>query len=388
MKNLIIALLIGFTLNLSANWAEVTTPATQDLNKIQIINDLAFCVGNGGIILKSTDFGDTWNSLTSGTVSNLNCIVFVNSTLGFIGTADGKVLKTTNGGNSWSSSTLQTLGGINGIDFLDENTGVAVGDNGNVFHTTNGGANWINLGSQSIYVVNDVAFVNDTLAVAVGAQGSIISSSDAGATWEVRTLNVTNTFSAITKKNNSTAAFVGTGGVYSTFSATSLTATNPTKIDVNGDWLKDIHIINYNGYERTFATGVSSSINLTNPGWKTWDLDSVNNVNGIGFFDDTLGIACGLNGKIYKTLSAGMPVSQQEIEKVQIKLYPNPTSDIVYLPSNLIGLKLVLYTSNGRIVKSEQITNSTIDLSNLNSGLYFIKVLSDTRIYSARVIKQ
>lgn len=385
MKKLIAIFLVFIQLSLFGRWTEVTTPTSENLNGIEIVNGIAYCIGNNGEILKSVDQGDSWTPLNSGTSSNLTCIVFINSNLGFIGTADGMVLKTTNGGSTWSSASLQSVGGINGLDFTNENTGIAVGDNGNVFHTTNGGSTWNNLGSQSIFVLNDVTFINDTMAVAVGANGSIIASLDEGATWFQKNLSVTNTFSSITKTDSATASFVGTGGVYGTFSANSFSASNPTQIDQEGDWLKDIHYESIS--KRIFAVGTASSINLTNPGWKQWDLDSVNNVNSIHFFDDTIGIACGLNGKIYKTLTAGMPVNSAKITQSKLNIFPNPAHEFINLPNQLFGEQVQIYNAQGKLILQQKVSGP-LNISSLSSQIYFLKITSNNHVYSGRLIKK
>lgn len=372
------------------NWKEVPTPTEENLNKIEIINGVAFCGGNNGVLLKSTDEGESWSAISTAATGNINSILFLNSSVGFFATSNGLIFKTTNGGSSWTSSNLQNgLGGINGIDFKNETIGIAVGDNGNIFRTTDAGASWSNLGSISVYVINDVSFINDTLAVAVGPLGSSLYSTDSGENWTFQSANSTETFSAIEKKDDGTASIVGTNGSYTEFSAVNLKLGSITKIDSEGDWLKDVHInlMPWN-YNRVMTVGFSSSIQLDNNGWKTWDLDSANNLNGLHFYNDTIGIACGFNGKIYKTTSGGVPTSRSEIIKEAIALYPNPAENFFTLENIKLNENLTIYNSNGQIIRNELIQSETIDISDLPKGFYYIKASFENHIASGQFIKK
>lgn len=378
---LIVAFLCQFSA--LANWAEVSTPTSEDLNKLEIIGNIAFCVGKNGTLLKSTNYGDTWNLLTSSTSSTITSINFVNSNLGFFTTIDGEVYKTQNGGSSWAGIKLQNPGALNCIDFLDENIGLTAGDNGNIFRTVDGGANWNALGSQSIYIINDIIFVNDTLALSVGAYGSLMSSSDLGITWSQKSTTSTTSFSALEKKNNEVAIFTGTDGVIGEFSAISMSVGEINSIDPENDWLIDLEVLESG---RVFAVGRNSSILRTNNGWKILDLDSINHIQSIKFFNETLGLICGLNGKIYKTETAGAPIASKSILVEKLKFYPNPTTNFIILSGNYENTKLEVFDITGKNVTNINILSNNIDVSHLASGQYFLRISSFTKIYSGKLI--
>lgn len=366
-----------------ANWAEVSTPTSEKLNKLEIIGNIAFCVGENGTLLKSTNFGDTWNLLNSGTSSTITSIKFVTANLGFFTTIDGEIFKTQNGGSSWTGIKLQVLGALNCVDFLDENTGLTAGDNGNIFRTINGGATWDSLGSQSVFVINDILLMNDTLALNVGALGSLMSSSDLGLTWMPVSTASPESFSALEKKTNEVAVFTGTNGVIGEFSAISMSVGEIKSIDSENDWLKDLEVLE-NG--RVFAVGRNSSILRTNNGWKTLDLNSINHIQSIKFFNKTLGLICGLNGKIYKTETAGAPVASKTILVERLKFHPNPANNFITLSGNFESTKLEVFDISGKNLMNINITSNNIDISNLVQGQYFLRISSSTKIYSGKLI--
>ena len=67
--------------------------------------DLVFVVGDSGVILKSTDGGSSWTSLTSRVSTTLYKVAFLSTTVGFVVGKGGVLLKTSNGGSTWSPKT-------------------------------------------------------------------------------------------------------------------------------------------------------------------------------------------------------------------------------------------------------------------------------------------
>lgn len=64
-------------------------------------------------------------------------------------------------------------------------------------------------------------------------------------------------------------------------------------------------------------------------------------------------------------------------------LYPNPCRDFITLPLNIDIATFKIYNSLGVEVHSESITNKTsIDISNLKSGLYYISIIDNDKTIS------
>lgn len=385
----VLSILLTFTfISGFSQWKEVPTPTDESLNKIEIINGIAFCSGNNGVLLKSTNEGETWTEVSTTATGNINTIQFINSTTGFFSTSEGNVFKTTNGGTSWSSSNLHS-GGINGLDFMNTSTGLAVGDNGNIFRTTDGGSNWTNLESQSVFVINDVTFLNDTLAVCAGALGSYLYSTNSGETWTYQSVNTTETFSAIEKLNDSTAVIVGTNGSYCEFTESNLKIGAISKIDTEGDWLRDVKVtVKQNSKVRIMAVGYGSSLSLNTYGWIKADLDSINNLNGIHFYNDSTGLVCGFNGKIYKTSTLGVVSIGNKITREYFHIYPNPANNYINLGEKGIGEKLNIYTLDGKLIRRDRLTSSNYEISTLPPGSYIVQITSENSIYTSRFIKK
>jgi Secretion system C-terminal sorting domain len=76
-----------------------------------------------------------------------------------------------------------------------------------------------------------------------------------------------------------------------------------------------------------------------------------------------------------------------EIEKNVVKVYPNPTKNILNV-STIENIKsLELFDLNGRmIIKNENL--ESINIENLNSGIYLLKINTENGISSQRIIKE
>ncbi len=76
-----------------------------------------------------------------------------------------------------------------------------------------------------------------------------------------------------------------------------------------------------------------------------------------------------------------------------VSIYPNPASDQLFISFAEAGYKneswqYELISTDGRIVQSGNITNNSIDISNVNAGMYFIKGKSETKIFYKRIVKR
>lgn len=80
----------------------------------------------------------------------------------------------------------------------------------------------------------------------------------------------------------------------------------------------------------------------------------------------------GTMGMLFQTVLQVLGV--KEIEKEQIKIYPNPTTDFVHitLSSNSKIEEAEIYDTAGRLVLKAKPDSGKLDLRSLNSGIYMI----------------
>lgn len=120
------------------------------LNHICFIDSLrGWCAGSKGDVYKTTDGGENWLALSTGTRDYLDGIVFVDSLHGWVsafeapvGTGDGKIFATKDGGFNWTQQLQTFETNFWDIHFTTKDSGWAVGSNGMVAVTLNGGNSW------------------------------------------------------------------------------------------------------------------------------------------------------------------------------------------------------------------------------------------------------
>jgi hypothetical protein len=86
---------------------------------------------------------------------------------------------------------------------------------------------------------------------------------------------------------------------------------------------------------------------------------------------------------------AGLDCSTASLEdqnQLDISIYPNPTSDMIYIEGNYTQLKVVIYNVLGKEILNKSITNS-IDISHLDNGVYILQLSDGVKLSTRKIIK-
>lgn len=89
---------------------------------------------------------------------------------------------------------------------------------------------------------------------------------------------------------------------------------------------------------------------------------------------------------IIKDSTLGLTESE---EKNNISIYPNPTSDFLYIKSDIEVKEIQISDLNGRIINNLENQDNKINLASLQTGIYFVKI-SDVngKILTKKIIKR
>ena len=90
----------------------------------------------------------------------------------------------------------------------------------------------------------------------------------------------------------------------------------------------------------------------------------------------------------YEVADGLVGIEQISEHENSITLYPNPAFDLLYLEGAKMNDKVEIYDINGRLLLSTYFQANQIDISNLDAGAYFIKVISGQKAESIGFIKQ
>jgi photosystem II stability/assembly factor-like uncharacterized protein len=179
-------------------------------------------VGDQGMVLHTTDGGETWKKQDSGITEHLQDVLFLNENTGMAIGVFASLILTEDGGAHWMDISdrvkeeekelqffitdeeaaeaeqdaqseedvdfledgmpvLEPL--LNDIFFIDEQTGWIVGEEGSIFHTQNAGKTWMKQKSKSSRDLFAVYFKNKQEGWITGLNGLLLHTRDGGRTW-------------------------------------------------------------------------------------------------------------------------------------------------------------------------------------------------------------
>ena len=161
----------------------VTLPFGGFLNKVPFTDDQAgFILGNTGNFLRTTNGGDDWNLLFSGTANSLSDITFNDSVTGYMTTglygAAPQVLKSTDAGLTWEiiydNGVPKKSDTFTAISFGDNTTGYISCSDGNILKTTDGGYSWNAETTNTSIWLSTICMVNPEYGFAAGQDGLLL----------------------------------------------------------------------------------------------------------------------------------------------------------------------------------------------------------------------
>jgi len=212
------------------NWGFNVYPVNRDLNKIVYSGAGTFYVAGGNkthdsiqTILKSSDYGNSWNVIYDVPGPWLKSIAFINSLKGFAVGDQGVILTTTNGGTSWTSVASPVQRDFNAITFISSDTGYIVGGTASglfsratILITVNGGSDWNVLTDQQRGIFNDISFADASVGYIVGDRATVLQTTDGGRNWMPVVVDTTLTgnecFNVVKFYNRNFGAIGGKGG--------------------------------------------------------------------------------------------------------------------------------------------------------------------------------
>ncbi len=173
--------------------------------------------GSNGLMLRTTDGGQTWAPVTIDAVPVLYAVAFSasNPGLGIAAGAGRTLLRTSDGGATWTPVTMSALDAgetIQAVHFTA--TGAVLAADGGLYRSVDGGFSWTRVYDSSARgSMLGVTVLSATDVVAVGVSGTIVRSTDAGATWTLVDAPLTVNLSGVAYTGNgSTVVAVGDGG--------------------------------------------------------------------------------------------------------------------------------------------------------------------------------
>lgn len=368
-----------------AQWNQQSSGVTNQLTDVRFKTDTEGYVVGASRILKTTDGGNTWNTVHSSSFY-LEAIEITTTKILVVGyntsTSESMLLSSSNNGVSWIETVLPSAGIVNDIFFPSSQIGYAAGSQGTILKTLNGGITWNVIGSGISSMIQSLYFHDANHGFAVGgfSGGYMYETVDGGLTWNEITVSATSFLQAITFSSTSTGYAVGWDGdiFKTTDGGTSWTQQTPVQVYGNMDvYFTD----NATGYI-VGGSASSAEIQKTIDGGNSWFSQSPgvsHGLIGLHFPSANTGFAVGDAGTILSTSNGGgLSISELPSTAIDIELFPNPceTSFEFQFSSPLSSIEQVeIISGNGQLVYSEPYAEgNAIDVSQFSSGLYLVKL--------------
>jgi photosystem II stability/assembly factor-like uncharacterized protein len=196
INNRIYAVSIGNTLHWSddrgQNWSSLTMPGWDYFSAADFFSDQSgLLIGGenfGKGIVNKINSGNNTTFLDADTIQHeLSDIKILNDSL-VIAVGYGVILNSTNKGQTWIPDNSRG-DFFKAVTFSDSNNGLVVGEYGSIYKTTDSGRNWDKIkGSNTFFNTNnrltDVYLLNNDYGVICGKKGLLWITENAANTWK------------------------------------------------------------------------------------------------------------------------------------------------------------------------------------------------------------
>lgn len=395
-------------------------------------------------VMKTMNQGNSWNYVSSCSIDpgdpfdHVIKMCFITANFGFalvdelrVGTHETKILVTHDSGFTWVPTYHYPVDGdydqLNDMAFFDANTGLAIGqrDNlskGTLVHTDNGGDKWTeNFTSFPDLQLLSLDIVNDSTAYMAGQDGSWINkdihwylykTSDQGLSWEqvfTDTVAYPSDYNSevseidFINKMEGWMAYSGFSRKYSHLYHTEDGGLNWTELEIPIPEAMDLNDILFTDNKEGFVaagdwcdtTGchAGNALLYTTDGGQSWEFLKHDPHEPYMFYaldyDETRGYVAGGGygigeGRIFKLQNEA--VNLPDVEKKElVRIFPNPAQSYFYIDtpdSYLPSIHIYIYDMKGQLIDCQAYVQNQdkIDISNLHSGIYILKVEMDKEV--------
>jgi photosystem II stability/assembly factor-like uncharacterized protein len=372
-----------------AQWLAEKCPTENDLNDISLIDrNTGWIVGEKGTILYKS--GNDWKEYQKLTGKDLNSVFMINSKEGWAVGDEGTIIHYIAG--YWNFFPSPTKHNLLSVSFRDSDNGICVGDLGTILIFKDGDwsmvENEVRASLYSVYYERNGAWIGGGLEC---VNVPLIK-------MEINENNLTYVFNpypsvnsiCLLNKNNGWA--VGSPNTILHFDGTTW-----EKESISFDFASLISVF-FSEDNSGISVGYAGTILVYNNG--TWIKEksvTIQNLKGSAISGNTF-YAVGEGGTIItkKPTETDNYTYLSEKEPEEIKVFPNPCSDIL----NIIFQKSIgnedtqvsIVDKSGQTIIQKQYKSLVSNLSyplvisELKNGLYFLKAVSDSKTSTVKFV--
>lgn len=402
-----------------------------DYNDVSFYGDKGIIVGDDGNYAYSHNKGRTYiNGSSPLGGEDLKACEVLNDTLILVGDRQSNIWVSNDAGLTWSKNYSNSFNYISRkFRASDDLNTIVLFRNGQNVLSTNKGATWNLLGSLGGSFDGTVTPSGDVLIVSgnnilemnksngsttviqaftePNVQGVILEMIDDNNGYVIAK-NTTDETTTIFRTTDGWVNYTNTGVINSDLT----TEPNPFVPSITVQMNLGLNIISpdtlyINRYNTSDGSSSLNKIYKSFDGGASWFTDSLvppkqggstDKLQGMHYFAGETFVSVWEDGRIVqnlKTVNGNGNVGLEEFSLNQsnersVLIYPNPTTDIINLKSTENIEDLYLIDISGKLILSEQVQNKVhqINMGNLPSGIYFLKIKTDTKIETQKIVKR
>jgi len=153
---------------------------------------------------------------------------------------------------------------------------------------------------------------------------------------------------------------------------------------------KDGGVDNYNILDSSFVLSPFNFIGMDSQK-KLWFAQKTATVGTFNLFIGTLNYNFTIgnsNQKLVYFRSGMVLLNNEEFQKLDFSIYPNPTQDVINIAGDdLLNKNYQIYDLTGKIVMHGKLNNNKINVEILNTGTYMLKIFNDNNTYINNTVK-
>jgi photosystem II stability/assembly factor-like uncharacterized protein len=397
-----------------STWNQIPSGTNKKLNIVDFPSStVGYIGGNDSILLKTTDGGETWSPINYSGVTflpngeHIVNLSFINELIGFmtVGPYTG-AYKTIDGGVTWTNINNLTTCYNQGLYFFDENNGF-MGGSGcfqgeMVYQLINGAWNQSTVNTPTWMAENrvvDFDFFNQNSGLGASTSGYILRTTDGGINWD------TIPTPGVGQNQLTSVLIVSATLAYAGYQTTNSGFGLYLSIDGGLTWQEDFNSATFlypnflclhqssNGtiYSGGNSTSMLSGVIFESPNDPAlWNYGIVSkSINSISSYNANTVFAVGDSGSIVTNHQFTLSVLDNSVDfQDAVTVFPNPANNSlqIHLKENLNPTALRMYASTGELSLEKAFTSS-LDITELKPGVYFLEILMESALIRKKIIK-
>ena len=376
--------------------------ATGNASSLVVINDTLIASSVGNVydmkpgLFTSTDHGATWSAKDT-SLGTSAYPLFADGGMLYAGTVGKGVNISSDKGKSWTSKSNGLPSDFAIFDLVKTNSNLYVCGSRGIYHSSDDAENWKDISVPGMIQATAVIAMGDTLlsSIVTLTDAGVYRSIDNGTTW-----SLIDTLSGLTDarirnffiyQNTLFAASngdVGTGNIYlSTDHGTSWTAANGLE-DLGGNTA-----YNFFPFNNILFLATSNGVYKSVDNGLNWIHTGCTNTMSLAMIGDTLFTGTGFHGIWKRAASELEGMNELSMDMNGIAVYPNPSSEkitIVMKQPSFSGNSIAsIFNPKGQLIIQYPLQEhkTTIDISELATGIYFLKLSGNTLSQVRRFVR-